>query len=248
MTDAPYPHDDDVRMMAHLMSYPPHVLDGLNIDPRPGTTLHISPVDTITSFVPRKCQRTMINEDELVPRVCTATSLLNCLRGYAVTVRDFAKQRATNAGDDSFRGGYYIYAIDYQCSVLPGRSLCPMARWIQERWLLPYLAEDQGYSGHIVGKMFINRVTNPGVSTGALTVEVMVAIEGEGAFYWDDTLKLTKGYHLFTVPNLASYFDERFVPEQITYRQVSHTEYMKRKGLRAELLSYSPAAAWGRPR
>lgn len=244
MTDEPL-FPDDVMMMRAIMRMPPHVLDSLDIDPTPGMTYHISPVDTIEEFVPRTCQRTMMGEDTLVPRICTADTLIGCLRGYAVTVRDFIKAKATNAGDDDWRGGYYIYAIPYRASVFPGRVLCPMSRWVRERWLLSYLTAEQAYPAHIVGKIFIHKAINPGVKQlGNLTVELAIEVFDE-QLRWDDRLTLSKGYHALTVPGLASYFDERFEEDVYEHRPYSYAEYMQAKGLRAELLSYSSAAAWG---
>ena len=236
---------DDVMLMRAIMRMPPHVLDALDIDPTPGVTYHISPVDTIENFVPRKCQRTMVGEDELVARVCTADTLIGCLRGYAVTVRDFIKARATNAGTDSWRGGYYIYAIPHKSSVFPGRKLCPMSRWVKERWLVSYLTDEQVYPAYIVGKIFIHKATNPGVEqVGNLAVELMVEVHAD-ALPWDEQLTLGKGYHAIHVPGLASYFDERFDADEYDHRPVSYADYMQAKGLKAELLSYSSAAAWG---
>lgn len=245
MTIASFPHADDVRMMQHLLTYPPHVLSAVDIDPTPGIAIHISPVDTIEAFAPRTCQRTMIGEDELVPRVCTASDILGAVRGYAVTVRDFIRERATNAGKDEWSGGYYIYAVPYQCSVIPGQRLCPMSRWARERWLLPYLEPTQSYPCTIVGKVFIHAVTKGSGIVGNIEVEFLVEVFDQ-SLYWDETRELGPGYHGLTVPAVASYFDGKFDSSAVTHRDVTPAEYMRRKGLKAELLSYSPAAAWGK--
>lgn len=245
MTTESYPHNDDVLMMQHLLSYPPHVLDALHLDPRPGVAIHISPVDTIEEFVPRDIQRTMQGEDELVPRICTGSDILGAIRGYAVTVRDFIRAKATNAGNDTWRGGYYIYAIPYQCSVLPGQTLCPMSRWVRERWLLPYRGEKMGYPATIVGKLFIHKLTKGSSIAGEIGVEFLVEVLDK-PLQWDSLQPLEKGYHGLTIPGAASYFDGRFDSNLVTHRRITPTEYMQRKGLKAELLSYSPAASWGK--
>lgn len=245
MTTESYPHSDDLLMMQHLLSYPPHVLDAVHLDPTPGVAIHISPVDTIDAFVPRRCQRTMVGEDELVHRVCTGSDILGAIRGYAVTVRDFIRMRATNAGTDDWKGGYYIYAVPYACSVLPGTELCPMARWVRERWLVPYKGADQAYPATIVGKLFIHALTKGSSIAGEIGVEFLVEVM-DTPIQWDPLTKLESGYHGLTIPNAASYFDGRFDPNMVQHRVVSPTEYMRRKGLKAELLSYSPAASWGK--
>lgn len=236
---------DDLAMMRHLLSYPPHILEALAMDTVPGVALHISPVDTIKEFVPRKCQRTMIGEDVLVPRICTDSTLLGCIRGYAVILRDFLKRKATNAGNDSYRGGYYIYRIPYNVSVLPDTRLCPMARWIDERWLLPYRSPEMGYPGEVVGKLFVNRIAGvKGMAASTYTIELLVEVM-EGEIMWDAGRRLEVGYHRLTVPEASSYFDERFDIDAVSYDRVSISEYMQRKGLRAELLSYGGASVWG---
>lgn len=230
--------DHDLAMMRYLLRQPPHVLSGLELDPKPGVAYHISPNNNIEAFTPRKIQRTMTNEDELVPRICTGVGLLDCIRGYAVMARDFMKNRATCAGDDSWLGGYCIYALPYQCSVFPKRSMAPMAEWCRERWLVPYLEKDQVYPHQRVGKMFIHTVKlDDGDRVFNVEGEVFIHVEAEG-LPWDHHLELRQGYHRATMPFMDSYFGGHFKPDQVQVEPLDQARYEAMKQRRASLLSY----------
>lgn len=86
---------NEIYLMRFLLRYPPHVIAQLEIDPNPGILYHISPNPAITEFSPRKIQRIVKGEDELVPRICTAISLFDCFRGYAVSLSDYLKKKQT---------------------------------------------------------------------------------------------------------------------------------------------------------
>jgi len=221
------------------------VLQGLEMDLKPGVAFHISPNNAIEAFSPRKIQRTMTGEDELVPRICTGVTLLDCIRGYAVMARDFMKSRATNAGNDKWLGGYCIYALPYECSVFPKKSMAPMSEWCRERWLVNYLEDDQVYPHTLVGKMFIHTVQiDDGDNVFNVEGEVFIHIEAEG-IPWDGKLELRKGYHAMTLPFMDSYFGGHFDHTQVRHTVLDQARYEAMKDRRASLLSYEAKAFKG---
>lgn len=148
--------NNEVALMRFLLRFPPHVIGQLEIDPTPGTVYHISPSAGIEEFVPRQIKRIVKGEDELVPRICTATTLFDCFRGYAVSVADFLKKKANCAGDDSWLGGYIIYAIPHEGTLVPSSMMAPISKWCDERWLVDVTQDAQVYPAREIGKVFIN--------------------------------------------------------------------------------------------
>lgn len=240
----------DVAMMRHLLRYPPHVLTETQITTGDRYMYHISPAHGITEFVPRTVQRAMPNEDHLVPRVCTAPTLMDCIRGYAVTVRDSLMKKATNAGNDAWEGGYYIYRIPCDVAVKPTTALCPMAEWCDERWLLPYERDDQPYPTEIVGRMFYNKL---GVFREInercyANVEIMIEIypsvaeDGDDMIPLDKRISLGAGCHAVNAPGLDSYYEGIYDEGSIRHRTVTRGDFLNRKSVKADLLSYKPLA------
>lgn len=237
--------EHDVEMLRYLLRQPPHVLQGLELDPKPGVTYHISPNKDIKTFAPRKIQRTMDYEDELVPRVCTGVTILDCIRGYAVMARDYLKHKATCAGDDKWLGGYTIYAIPYQASVLPKQTMAPMSQWCRERWLVDYLEEEQEYPATVVGKLFIQTI-NVEVEDMAFNVEADIYLEiiGDSEVPWDNHLGILKGFHHFNIPYVDAYYSDRFRKAEISYEPITRERYESWKKKKAALLSYGGAPDW----
>lgn len=237
--------DHEVEMLRHLLRQPPHVLQGLELDPKPGVTYHVSPNKSIEVFTPRKIQRTMDFEDEIVPRVCTGVTILDCIRGYAVMARDYLKNKATCAGKDDWLGGYVIYAIPYQCSVFPKQTMAPMAQWCRERWLIDYLEDEQQYPAEQVGKFFIQAI-NIQKEDHAINVEVDIYLEifGEQEVPWDNSLGLLKGFHHFKIPFFDSYYSNRYKQQEISYESITREAYETWKKRKAALLNYDGAPEW----
>lgn len=236
--------EHDIAMLRFLLKQPPHVIQGLILDPVPGVAYHISPNTDIENFSPRKIQRTMEKEDEIVHRVCTGVTLLDCIRGYAVMARDFIKERATCAGNDDWLGGYCIYAIPYDCSVLPKPDMAPMSRWCAERWLVDYLSKGQIYPHQKIGKMFVSRI-KVADEKRVLNIEGEVYIHIEqGTVPFDQTLELLPGYHRVTLPFMDSYHGGHFDPGAVRCIPIDKEIYESQKDSKASLLSYPSSSRW----
>lgn len=261
--------DDESLLMNRLLKYPPKVMANLEIENRPGTTYHISPVNTIKDFSPRRIKRTIKGEDVLVERVCTARTILDCIRGYAVTIVDFFSNEANCAGNDSYRGGYYIYAIPYNVAVYPNPKLAPISEWCDELWLVDYKPTGNDYPAQIVGKFFYSEVISLergaaganlkagrtesfATTTGEknfVPVEVTMLVEiQEGMVPLNKHIILGKGYHRVTISHLDTYDKNPNSKANPNVKSVpiTRTEYLNAKKSKADLLSYrsSPLSKW----
>ncbi|UQT03078.1 hypothetical protein TOTORO_02150 [Serratia phage vB_SmaS-Totoro] len=227
--------DAELGLMDYLLKFPPYVIEGLEIDRSNPVLLHISPNPTIREFIPRPIQRTMKGEDEYVPRVCTGVGLLDCLRGYAVAINDFLKKEATCAGDDDWLGGYTIYSIPAEIALKPSPRMAPISKWCEERWLVPYEGPSQPYIPTAVGKFFINDVMLTEDKT--IIPEIYLHVE-KGPMIFDRHLTLYPGYWRVIIPNLNSYFEEKFRREDLVVEKLAPEKFNVSKQSKAHLLSY----------
>lgn len=232
----------EMSLLKFLLRFPSHVVEGLGVDPEPGLLYHISPDPTITTFVPRKIQRTMKGEDELVDRICTGVTLIDCFRGYAVSVNDFVKNKAHCAGDNNWLGGYVIYGIPHNGCLVPSSNMAPISAWCEERWLVSHLAEKQQYPTKIMGKAFINRVYLTGESKETRIIETELLFEiFDQPLKFSEELVLGRGFHSITVGSLEKYVKGQSLQGNVAHNVLTENAYSEQKERHAELLSYESA-------
>lgn len=235
--------DNEVAAMRTLMRYSPKVLENTTIVYEPKVLFHISPTDEIREFVPRVTMRAIPGEDNTVARVCTAPTVLDCIRGYAVTVKDFLDGEAGCAGNDEWRGGYYIYAIPCDINVKITEKLAPIAKWCDERWLIDYKQKGQKYPAKVVGQMFYKRAKGDVFAEVEMYVQITESLEGLVSF--TPELSLGKGCHSITVEDLDAYYRKGDTTKVKSHRTIPLGEYLKAKNVKADLLSYTPPAFLG---
>lgn len=235
--------DNEVAAMRTLMRYSPKVLENTIIVHEPEVLYHISPNDSVKEFIPRPVKRAMPGEDNTVARVCTAPTILDCIRGYAVTVDDFLKDKAGCAGGEEWRGGYYIYAIPTELNIKITEKLAPIAKWCDERWLIDYKQKGQKYPAKVIGQMFYKSARGDQFAE----VEIYVRLDDdiEGLVPFSDRLSLGKGCHAVTVADLDAYYRKGSSTRVMRDRRITLAEYLKAKGVKADMLSYEPPAFLG---
>lgn len=214
------------------------VVGDLGVDMHNRTLYHISPNPSIPFFVPREIQRTMPGEDETVKRVCTGITVIDCLRGYGVALRDFLDSKAHCAGNDEWLGGYTIYALSVEGSLRPSKIVCPMAEWSEERWLVNHREEDQRYPARVIGKCFIDelRVLKDDYSKvieSRLLIQVDSPVMKFSPFFY-----LKRGFYRMIIPALERYKDEPFDQSQVEMVTLTEEEFNQAKQRKAGLLSY----------
>lgn len=210
----------------------------LTIDTENRRLYHISPNPNIHVFTPREIQRTMPGEDETINRVCTGITLIDCLRGYAVALRDYLDKKAHCAGKDEWLGGYTIYALDVEGSLRPSKVLAPIAEWSEERWLVDYLNPAQKYPAKPIGKCFIDDVyVDRGDNHQQIETSVIVEVNTEKLVF-SPFFVLKRGYYRLHVPGLEKYKEIPMDQTQITLSTLSESEFNQAKTRQASLLSY----------
>lgn len=232
----------ELSLLRFILRFPSHVVEGLEVDPQPGCLYHISPDPKITQFVPRKIKRTMKGEDELVERVCTGVTLLDCFRGYGVALNDFVAEKAHCAENNDWLGGYVIYAVPHQGCLKPNPRMCPISEWCEERWLVSHRTEQQAYPTKIVGKSFINRLSVKRDENEEKTIETELLLEIlQDGIEFTPGLILNKGFFSIRVGSLEKYVKGQDLGSNFQHVKLSEGEYLRQKERHAELLSYESA-------
>lgn len=226
------------RLQSFISKQQEHAVNELEVDTHHRTLYHISPNPNIPVFVPREIQRTMDGEDESVKRVCTGITIIDCLRGYGVALRDFMDSKAHCAGKDEWLGGYTIYALSVEGSLRPTKVVCPMAEWSEERWLVNVDTEDQRYPSRVVGKCFIDelRVIKDDYSK-AIETRVLIQVDSP-SIKFSPFFNLKRGFYRMIIPALEKYKEEPFDQSQVEMFPLSESEFNQAKERKAGLLSY----------
>ena len=147
--------------------------------------LHISTNAKINNFVPMVSQRTLADEDRTVPRICTATNIISCLKGYQNHINDFEHQEPLT-----------VYGIAYTEALIPSEKLLPDVFETDEAWLVTYNTKTRMYPAEKIGELFISSVRYfAGSSKYSMEVYAMVT----KPFMVSVGKTLEVGYHRFTL-------------------------------------------------
>jgi len=202
---------------------------------------HISTNGKIKQFVPSLTQRSAQKEDRSVPRISTAPTIIGCLLGYQADIMEFLD----NELGDSWKGGWYIYGFENECSLLPKKKLLTDIAISDERWLVPYTAQKWSYPAKVIGKLFYRTVSTQNVLKGKSIWECEVLFEvNRGcevrAF---KGLTLTEGYWIMTFTRSMKEWNTEDAQQ---VRQLTSSEYKGIKVVHADMLSYQepPSATW----
>lgn len=235
--------DDEVLAMQTLMRYSPKVMENTIIVHEPTVLYHISPTDEIKTFIPRVVQRAMPGEDNTVARICTGVTVLDCIRGYAVTVDDFLQADPGQfgaAGEGDWLGGYYIYAIPSTVNIKVTEKLAPISKWCDERWLIDYKQKNQQYPAKVIGQMFYRSAKGNHFAEVEIYIQILEDIPGLVPF--TERVSIGKGCHAITVTDLDAYYRKGDSTKVKSSRTIPLGQYIKAKKVKADMLSYTPPA------
>lgn len=160
-----------------------------------GTLYHISTNAKIPKFVPMVSARVANGEDNRVPRVCTAPTVLECMAGYGAVYRDFFQGKGNEAV-------WSVYRFVFDKAIKPTKKLLPDQKETNEHWLVTYSPETREYRADILGITKLTSVTHryvDGVMTSAM--ELVVKVNGEEPILFSDGVLLGRGYHRVEVKN-----------------------------------------------
>ena len=147
--------------------------------------LHVSTNAKINNFVPMVSQRTLADEDRTVPRICTATNIIGCLKGYQNHINDFNNQEPLT-----------IYGLKFEEALIPSEKLLPDVFETDEAWLVTYNTKTRMYPAEKVGELFISSLRYfAGSSRYSMEIYAMVTVP----FMISVGTTLDVGFHRFTL-------------------------------------------------
>lgn len=197
--------------------------------------LHID-IKTPSKFIPMMPRRAASSEDNTLPRVTVADTLLGCFIAYSAILSDYNNIAVQ---------GQYINAIYFDYCLKPNKKLVYDAEETNEHWLVGYNKKTLSYKPIPIGKMFITQVNSDRVTIkGKLTIVFYFTfiIEIEKTIRFSENIKLEPGfYKISTKKNTAIEFDYNFVLKYTDDRlfeitPLSRAEYNKQKQISAALL------------
>lgn len=200
----------------------------------PVTYYHVSENGSLKHFTPRVPDFRAAHEDQQTPRVCVAGSVLGCLIGYQRIISDFM-----NGDPESYKGGWYIYGVDSQFAIKPGKRLVPDTMRSGEHWLVPYTKDHWQYPTRIIGKVFFGSLTfhnDYQYKTRLGRVTCFVEVYEGHTLNWSKAIDLKPGYHYLelNLPNETAQWN-RHRHEVVT--EITEQEYKQKKELVADQLS-----------
>ena len=178
---------------------------------------HIATLN-FSALVPNISRRGAWTEDNTLPRVHCAPTLLGCLRGHAGIVELALNNLVGMAKGDEYRGGFYIYHIPFEVALKPNKKMVYDCDYTDEVWLVPYSKETRLYRPDLIGKAVICSAKVESVK-GVLTTTLELAIDVPKGMKLaiDKENVLSEGYWL-------SYF-----VQTLNQRKSTEIEYVKSK-------------------
>lgn len=207
--------------------------------------LHISKNPSVKSFSPIIGFRQANSEDRTVPRICVGETLTGCMIGYSSMLYDFQNMDLRNKNDKNeqeWRGGYYIYALDYEVALAPNKNLVYDAEMSGERWLVNYTKGTDVYPHRKIGKIFIKSITTERIENRK-EINCDMYIQVHEDVWLNSSTKLTKGeYHIKgPMPDqIKSYKSKN--PYQI--QAISKSEFEQVRKLTVSLLDFKDNKAF----
>lgn len=190
-------------------------------------------------FFPVMPAKAMTGEDRTIPRISTASTIDDCLRGYKVFFSDivYGKQEES----DAFKNGYVISRLTFDHCVAPKKKLVPDVKDTNEYWIVGYNKDHVNIKQETVGKIVFGEMITKGSSEhkdyNPIEIVWYVEILNEEGLYFTDKIMLAKGYHKLVV----DYTDD--VPT-VTHTIMTEDSYIAIKKLSAALLSLESKPAF----
>lgn len=228
----------------YLETLQPTVLNNLDIytpDMSPdGCLYHITPISTDgLKYVPNMSRRAASREDNTVPRVTVAPTIMGCISGYATTKSLF--DRVNDTSDvpkrHKYLGGLYINRLVFPYALSPNSQLVFDAHHSEEKWLVPFDGNHSTYSGALVGKIIPVRLETMPVGTRIANFETFyLEIFYDQTLSIDNKTKLSTGYYEFTY--MEGIIDCNVFPTVANINPISREKYNSVKRINANLLSF----------
>jgi hypothetical protein len=202
-------------------------------------------------FIPRIGESFGEDENDNVPRVTVAPTILGCIIGYSRCDSDFMTGSAVSkeeAPTDLYRQGYEINRLDYVHALKPTKRMVTHSRRSDEYWLVNYTEKYKEYKPTNIGEFYFMSMTfatKPGPASKdrpAASLTGYLKHTEKNGIYFTDSIKLVPGTYMFTIELDSLYDNEgKKVSQKQTIIPCGKEEYDKNKKLYAALLSDAPS-------
>jgi hypothetical protein len=182
------------------------------------------------AFVPLMPVKAMEGEDRTIPRISLASTINDCLNGYAVYYNDIIYGKLHKY--DTFKNGYIISKLNFDCCVIPKKKLLPDVKDTKEHWIVGYNKDHISFKQETIGKIVFKEMVTTSTSAqkknNDIKITWCVEVLNEEGLYFTDKLFLNKGWHEVTVD---------YQTDIMTHTELSRSDFDKVKKLSAALLS-----------
>lgn len=230
--------EDKKAMVEFLAQFPKEIIDNVDIETPDSIgmpyVLHISTDGKIKEFVPQLSRRTAKKEDRIVPRISTAVSLVACILGYQTLELDFDGNRDYY---DNFKGGWYIYAFDFNLALQAKKKILYDVIKTDEIWLVPYRQDLWIYKPQIIAKFFLESVAVRWEKEERIShFKVVLENMSERDVLINSETRVSKGYWTFELENIKMSSSVKSV-KVTNLTQIDQKRYNELKRINASLLS-----------
>lgn len=194
-------------------------------------------------FVPMMPRSAAMTENNTVPRITVAPTLIGCIIGYARVEEDFldgSDKQISKVTD--FKGGYEICVLPFKHAIKPSAKLVFDAPRSDEHWLVNYNEATREYLPEKIGKIFVSKISYLARTNKAPRpeFEIYIEVEKDSGILFSPSITIKKGYHVAIVS-----FDRKSHPgssneeDNFSVAEIDKAQYDKAKRLNASLLSHT---------
>lgn len=210
----------------------------------PAPLLHIA-IKPFAYLQPNISRSGMLKENRTIPRVHCGEDLLGCFIGYGfkrstvdLTDREINKSKFQFGKDiATYRGGYYIHAIDFDYCLKPSKKLVPDVGDSREKWLVTYDAKTIKFPAKLIGLIIIQNfmVESDLHNNDSKGHSLTFIIKANEVIKLRDNVNIGVGHWRLLLNDDYSY--------ELT--KIDEQEFLLMKNKHANLLSYdTPLKAW----
>lgn len=168
------------------------------------------------SFVPRMPASAASSENNTVPRVVTAPTLVGCMCGAAVMLYRLWDRLVGNPGNNFYK----ITGFPFEHALLPNKKLVYDAEDTGEAWLIAYNKDTVEFKALPFGEMFFHKVSMTVKGNSKLNnqiVEFLVKVTHPEGIPFTKDIFLEKG-HYYVKGDFTRYAlpDAKGIPKRMT--------------------------------
>ena len=163
------------------------------------------------ALVPNVSRKAAPSENNTVPRVHVAPTLLGCIAGYTSLFNDaFYLYPTDKKTSNTWLGGCYIYTIPFEYALKPNSRLLYDAKVSDEHWLITYSKDTITYGPSYVTKMIVVALRSNSFYNGSIIRELDILIEvSASGVHLNKKTYVEGGYYKCTLIYESTYKDDK---------------------------------------